>query len=176
MAPPSPSMPAWTPVQHHTITVAARCVSGRSLSGLWSVPALDGPLLAALVVSGWHESRLGTYDGGDGGLSWGPWQAHTTRGVGRGHRPLDLQRAEYSCPLMLRETVLRDGPGVLSGPLLSGATLQEWVGLWVAEVERPGMHKGVEMSRYAVGRQRSQTVRDWWGRVAAQSVAFGWQP
>ena len=160
----------WTPRQRATISAAAEAVA--ALTGPLSQPELSTLLTATMVVAAWHETRLGEHDGGDGGQSWGPWQCHTTRGVGIGHAPHDLARPEYSAPLMLAEMQAQDARTGLLSAALAG-TARDWVAIWNAEVERPGAHGGVRMTREAVGRARAQTLDDWWPGTA-DLPAWGW--
>jgi len=167
----------WTDKQLQVIRAADDAIYRPSspIPPPWDNPGAKPVLLAAMVVAAWHETRLGLFDGGDGGRSWGPWQANTAAGVGVGHAPADLSRPEYSAPLMLFEMVRQDRlTGKLSRALAEG-TAFEFVATWNAEVERPGVHEGRRLARDAIGRLRAVTVEDWWG-ATAHLPALNWTP
>jgi len=109
---------------------AGREDNARTICNLFAEAGYGRIQQIAALANAIRESSLNEKARGDGGLSIGLFQCHTTRGAGIGHKIADLEKADYNTRVII--SVARK-----YGSFANTDSLEKAVEIFVVSVERP---------------------------------------
>lgn len=115
-------------------------------------------LWVVLAANAYGESRLNEYAVGDGGLSVGLFQAHTTKGLGSVWIRAGGTREQLTDPTTITRLILWEADRVGFPSHLRDGTLGSAVGAFVRLVERPADPTADTIKRQAFARHFSGGV------------------